>query len=497
MRPDPAVRFGLVCGPEVLIITGHDRVIEDARLETEMAQAFVNDELRNGQVSISPLAIRDEVISEQAKAAGTRGAVTAWSSGSRKRMVQTMAMIGDHGRRAMMTLTLDAVWTHKRYSDGIDRFRTPAVYKAEIAQFRMRVERRYGALSAFWKMETQERGAPHHHLLPTLPELEGPTRLESSGLTRPRDAVRLDREWRAAGDAEYVAWCSMTWHSIVCHDGAVCTCVEPDRNSPADVTKDGKGRNGRRRVTTDADRVAAHRTFGLHVDLRYAQTVKQSRSTVASYFAKHGVWSTKEYQNRTPGAAILKGLVCVEAFAPLRRKGGYRQGRDGSGVLFEVRPDDLADWYEFAAIWETPGRWWGMWRTERVETMRVRDIGEYFSADGERLLHRARLLARKIVKRRSQRLVVEVRPDGSLTGVTTSRTLRSLHGDIDRGWWLIAKDAAALMSWLLSTARRVLYDLDGLELARALAGIELPTSEPRKAESVRSKSDRTLLLLIS
>lgn len=39
------------------------------------------------------------------------------------------------------------------------------VYKAHLKEYRRRFERRYGAVKAVWRLEFQQRGAPHYHIM--------------------------------------------------------------------------------------------------------------------------------------------------------------------------------------------------------------------------------------------------------------------------------------------------------------------------------------------
>lgn len=41
----------------------------------------------------------------------------------------------------------------------------PAIWKEQLKAFRKRLERKYGRLSAIWRLEYQRRGAPHFHLM--------------------------------------------------------------------------------------------------------------------------------------------------------------------------------------------------------------------------------------------------------------------------------------------------------------------------------------------
>lgn len=87
---------------------------------------------------------------------GLRSAITEFSKASRRRM-QTLLNSLDRKRApvpVLITLTYHEEWD----SD-------PSVWKDQLDAFRKRLERKYGSLSAIWRLEYQRRGAPHFHLL--------------------------------------------------------------------------------------------------------------------------------------------------------------------------------------------------------------------------------------------------------------------------------------------------------------------------------------------
>jgi len=57
-------------------------------------------------------------------------------------------------RPKLITLTYPATWPEDW-----------RVWKAHLAAFRRRLERRYGRCLIFWRLELQARGAPHFHLM--------------------------------------------------------------------------------------------------------------------------------------------------------------------------------------------------------------------------------------------------------------------------------------------------------------------------------------------
>jgi hypothetical protein len=88
---------------------------------------------------------------------GLRGEVTGFSKASRRRMLKLVTSL-DRTRisvNEMLFVTL----TYRDYEpDGRQ-------WKADLAAWRKRAERRFGPLAGVWKLEPQERGAPHWHLL--------------------------------------------------------------------------------------------------------------------------------------------------------------------------------------------------------------------------------------------------------------------------------------------------------------------------------------------
>lgn len=83
---------------------------------------------------------------------GTRGSVTTFSAHSRRRMLRKLARIAPK-RVVFVTLTYP-----ERYPD-------PAQAKNHLRAFFERIRRRFPQSSGIWRMEFQERGAPHFHIL--------------------------------------------------------------------------------------------------------------------------------------------------------------------------------------------------------------------------------------------------------------------------------------------------------------------------------------------
>jgi len=84
---------------------------------------------------------------------GVRGKVTGFSKKSRHRMLIFMSRLRTKGARAtFITLTFSGQPTHKEA-------------QAALKRFLMRIRRHYEQVCGIWRLERQERGAIHFHLL--------------------------------------------------------------------------------------------------------------------------------------------------------------------------------------------------------------------------------------------------------------------------------------------------------------------------------------------
>lgn len=91
-----------------------------------------------------------------------RGVILGFSRQSRLRLLQRMNQLDRRDWKVMPvmpTLTYPGEWPEN-----------PRVWKQHLQAFRKRFEREYGKVPVFWKLEFQERGAPHFHLLVYDPE---------------------------------------------------------------------------------------------------------------------------------------------------------------------------------------------------------------------------------------------------------------------------------------------------------------------------------------
>jgi hypothetical protein len=98
-------------------------------------------------------------------------------------------------------LTYPAVWPEY-----------PKVWKDHLKAFRKRLERHYGRLGIIWKLEAQQRGAPHFHLLLlATPEMV-------HGLTAFGERWHNHRRvtlWTGGKLAEFRQFVSQAWYEVV------------------------------------------------------------------------------------------------------------------------------------------------------------------------------------------------------------------------------------------------------------------------------------------
>jgi len=162
--------------------------------------------------------------------------VRVWSAKSRAKMLERLRQL-DYVAAGWPTGDVGMV-TLTYPGDWLTVAPGPDACRAHLAKFRRRWERKWGPLSAVWKREFQRRGAPHYHLGCVIPD-----------------------------SPEFPSWLSATWAEIVAHP--------------------------------DPEERARHRLAGTGIDYD-----KGARSTdpmrFAAYFAKHGLFTAKGYQNDPP-----------------------------------------------------------------------------------------------------------------------------------------------------------------------------------------------------
>lgn len=131
-----------------------------------------------------------------------RGAITGFSARSRVRMLETLARLRYDGDMAFLTLT---------YPDEYPQdIRT---CKAHFEAFRRRWERAFPSSGAIWKLEAQQRGAPHYHLLIALGGDDAQTVIRDTNHDTPcnPDTHRQHNELTASMER----WALSVWTEIV------------------------------------------------------------------------------------------------------------------------------------------------------------------------------------------------------------------------------------------------------------------------------------------
>jgi len=96
------------------------------------------------------------------RAATRRGTIKTFTQASRRRLIELMARLSVSKTRAtFLTLTFSGI-------------PSTADAKAAFRRFTMRLRRRYPRVSGIWRLEYQERGSPHFHMilfdLPFIPQ---------------------------------------------------------------------------------------------------------------------------------------------------------------------------------------------------------------------------------------------------------------------------------------------------------------------------------------
>lgn len=93
-------------------------------------------------------------IVKAAPAGGKRGRIKGFSRSSRRRL---MVKISSVEKGAMLPVFVTLTWP--------DEFPSPAVSKQELDIFLKRLRRSFPSVGLIWKLEPQQRGAPHYHML--------------------------------------------------------------------------------------------------------------------------------------------------------------------------------------------------------------------------------------------------------------------------------------------------------------------------------------------
>ena len=202
--------------------------------------------------------------------APVRGLVTEWSADSRLNMVERMTSV-DWGpvvapalpgwRPGMLTLTMPADW--ERLAP------TGRAFKRLVRRFWERWARKWGPVMCVWKLEFQQRGAPHLHIYTALP----PGR-------------------------EFMEWLSVAWTAAVHGIARLSRGTKPWAEFiAAAAARHGQG-------------VADHLQAGTGVD--WAEGIRASDpKRLAIYFLKratgHNLGTNKEYQHTVPALWLMTG----------------------------------------------------------------------------------------------------------------------------------------------------------------------------------------------
>lgn len=182
-----------------------------------------------------------------------RGAVTEWSAKSRARMYRTIAELdyagwkNDGGNLAMVSYTLPGPW-QLIAPKGRD-------FKALIDKLRKRWLRNIGPWRGLWKLEFQQRGAPHLHTLMRVPALVRGVRFEE--------------------------WISKVWADL---------CLAQLRKTAAPI------------LVWHYEQVHYRRHLGRGVDVSLSGVRFDNPRKTAIYFGKHSskTMDSKEYQHIVP-----------------------------------------------------------------------------------------------------------------------------------------------------------------------------------------------------
>ena len=111
-----------------------------------------------------------------------RGKIERFSSDARRRMMQKVAQV-PHARLLQMPTFVTLTYPNEWDDDG-------RAWKEDLARFYIRFKRAYGDVPVVWKLEFQQRGAPHFHLLIYFSDATGYT-------------------------AQFKQWVSLNWYECV------------------------------------------------------------------------------------------------------------------------------------------------------------------------------------------------------------------------------------------------------------------------------------------
>lgn len=216
-----------------------------------------------------------------------------WSTKSRARMTLRMGqfdytpLFEDDQLPALLTATMPG--------NGWEQCTPNArVFKEKVAKFQREYARAWGAMpQGVWKMEFQERGAPHLHLLLTPPQgysrgflhakdangdPSGHLVWKTNEAGQPTDELASLR----TGGLFFNAWFSLTWAKIVGVHKLPARPASDDAIAFDPIVEFRK-----------------HVNAGTQVSRRSIERYADPKR-IAVYFSKHGAYKAKEYQNQMP-----------------------------------------------------------------------------------------------------------------------------------------------------------------------------------------------------
>lgn len=166
-----------------------------------------------GTIAVGTRAGYEYDVTEKEDDEPTRGTITEWSRKSRARMVRTIAELDmstwgtEPGTFALITLTLPDKWAQITP--------TGKHFRALLRTMRERLRRGPKITRAIWKLEFQERGAPHWHALMKVPGMVGNSTFEdwlrsawAEVVDAPGSIERKKHEAHGADVTLAGTWCS-------------------------------------------------------------------------------------------------------------------------------------------------------------------------------------------------------------------------------------------------------------------------------------------------
>jgi hypothetical protein len=128
--------------------------------ESDQAYAHIRSVIGGSIASLSFEDAQTEDILPPRRGGGIRGPVTGFSGPSRMRLLRKVASINRHTFWAMRWMAYFITLTYPaNYPED------PKVWKENRKAFDKRLKRKYGDSAGIWRLEIQDRGAPHFHLL--------------------------------------------------------------------------------------------------------------------------------------------------------------------------------------------------------------------------------------------------------------------------------------------------------------------------------------------